>query len=147
MFLARTSPIAAPGPVRRPSCTCRPVPLWLGGHAEVSLRRVATMGDGWMTLVSPGQARDGEFLERLRRYVAEAGRSPDEVGVEVTVSMAEDLHPGDVPTSRPPEAWAADVAGSRQLGATHLTVNTMGTGLSTADDHIAALSRFLDVVG
>ena len=124
----------------------RPVPLWLGGHADVSLRRVATMGDGWMTLTSPAEAREGEFLERLWRYAAEAGRSPDEVGVEATVSMAEGLQPEDVPTLRPPEAWAADVAGWRELGATHLTVNTMGTGLSTADEHIAALCRFLDAL-
>ena len=104
------------------------------------------MGDGWMTLTSPAEARDGELLERLRHYVAEAGRPLDEVGIEATVNMAEDLIPGDAPTPRPPEAWAADVAGWRELGATHLTVNTMGTGLSTADEHIAALRRFHDVL-
>jgi hypothetical protein len=37
------------------------------------------------------------------------------------------------------EAWQA-------LGATHLTVNTMGVGLSTADAHIALLQRFQDML-
>jgi alkanesulfonate monooxygenase SsuD/methylene tetrahydromethanopterin reductase-like flavin-dependent oxidoreductase (luciferase family) len=30
----------------RPLPVQRPIPLWLGGHAEASLRRVARLGDG-----------------------------------------------------------------------------------------------------
>jgi probable F420-dependent oxidoreductase len=131
----------------RPLPVRRPVPLWLGGHADVSLRRVAALADGWMSLLSPAEARDGGYVERLRRYVDEVGRPRDAVGIEATVSLAEDLLPQDEPTLRDPQAWADDVEGWRVLGATHLSVNTMGAGFSTADDHVNALRRFLDAVG
>jgi hypothetical protein len=75
------------------------------------------------------------------------GRPRDAVGIEATVSLSEDLHPQDTPTLRDPQAWADDVQGWRALGATHLSVNTMGAGFSTADDHVNALRRFLDAVG
>jgi hypothetical protein len=46
-----------------------------------------------------------------------------------------------------PESGRADfVAGWRALGATHLCVNTMGLGLHTGDEHVAALLEVLQVL-
>jgi alkanesulfonate monooxygenase SsuD/methylene tetrahydromethanopterin reductase-like flavin-dependent oxidoreductase (luciferase family) len=28
----------------------RTIPIWFGGHADATLRRIAKMGDGWMML-------------------------------------------------------------------------------------------------
>jgi probable F420-dependent oxidoreductase len=126
----------------RPLPHQQPIPVWLGGHADVSLRRVATLGDGWMSLVSPDEAEG--FLERLHTYTREAGRAPEEVGIEATVSLTEDLHAQPVPRMRTPDQWRRDVQRWRELGATHLTVNSMGAGLTSAQEHVEALERFAD---
>jgi probable F420-dependent oxidoreductase len=130
----------------RPLPRQQPIPVWLGGHADVSLRRVAALGDGWMSLVSPEEAEADGYLDRLRTYTAEAGRSAEEVGIEATVSLTEDLLPQPVPRMRTPDQWRRDVQRWRELGATHLTVNSMGAGLTSAQAHVEALERFLDAI-
>src|SRR5215472_10247381 len=65
------------------------IPLWFGGHADVTLQRTAKWGDGWIMLAhARGKEAENEF-DRLRRYVKEAGRDPRDVGIEVWVSTAE----------------------------------------------------------
>ncbi|HSV66009.1 MAG TPA: LLM class F420-dependent oxidoreductase [Mycobacteriales bacterium] len=111
-----------PLPVRRR------IPVWFGGYAEATLRRVGRLGDGWLPARAPDEvARD--MLDRMREHAREAGRAPEEIGVEPRLTLA------DVPE----HARADYVAGWRDLGATHLCVNTMGLGLATADEHLAAL--------
>src|SRR4029077_5384434 len=45
------------------------IPLWFGGHADVTLRRTAKWGDGWIMLAhAKGKEAEGEF-DKLRRYV------------------------------------------------------------------------------
>lgn len=39
----------------------------------------------------------------------------------------------------PPSHWSGFAGGWAALGATHLTIDTMGAGLEHATDHIAAL--------
>jgi len=63
------------------------VPVWFGGHMDVTLRRIARLGDGWMMNVHPpGEAALADFAT-LRRYTEEAGRDPDSVGIEIWTSM------------------------------------------------------------
>lgn len=114
----------------------RPIPIWLGGSQDTTLRRVARLGDGWFPQLPPNdQAR--EMVERLRDYTREAGRDPNAIGIEARVSIA----------NKPPEEWKREVDGWREIGATHLAVNTMGAGLEGARQHIEALHRFKDVIG
>jgi alkanesulfonate monooxygenase SsuD/methylene tetrahydromethanopterin reductase-like flavin-dependent oxidoreductase (luciferase family) len=62
------------------------VPIWFGGDAEVSFRRAAKYGDGFMPLnYPPGDAALAAF-EKLRTFTQEAGRDPSEIGLEVWVS-------------------------------------------------------------
>jgi hypothetical protein len=71
-----------PRPIRRR------IPIWLGGNAEVVLRRVGRIGDGWL----PQRAPDGvaqAMLDRIRRYAEEAGRAPEAIGFEPRLSLAE----------------------------------------------------------
>lgn len=117
-----------PRPVRRR------IPVWLGGNAEAVLRRAGRIGDGWL----PQRAPDDEaaaMLDRVRGYAVEAGRSPDAVGFEARLSLA----------GEPRDTWAEYLAGWRDLGATHLCVNTMGLGLTDVKDHIEALREAYDV--
>jgi probable F420-dependent oxidoreductase len=118
-----------PLPVRRQ------IPVWFGGSAEAVLRRVGRLGDGWLPQRGPDEEARG-MLGRIRQYAREAGRDPREIGFEPRLSI------GRVPQ----EGWADFAADWRELGATHICVNTMGAGFTTADDHIAALSDVLRIL-
>jgi len=113
----------------------RPIPIWFGGMADVVLRRIARLGDGWHTNTSPGPMLD-EMIERLRGYLLEAGRSPDGFGIDGRISLSH----------FPQAEWAAQVEQWRQLGATHLAINTMKAGLASPQEHIEAIRRFKDEV-
>jgi len=113
----------------------RPIPIWFGGRAEQTLQRVATSGDGWFPLFRPDN--DGRaMIERMRSYAREAGRDPASIGMESWVSIR----------NRNPEEWLEDVAAWTELGATHISVNTMRAGLSSPDAHIDAIRRFKEAV-
>jgi probable F420-dependent oxidoreductase len=109
----------------------RPIPIWFGGHADAVLRRVARMGDGWLPLLrTPADARPA--LDKLDRYLAEAGRSRADIGIEPRLQYGT----GD------PEDWRGLVHGWQEAGATHLSLNTMGSGFTTPAAHLAALRTF-----
>jgi probable F420-dependent oxidoreductase len=113
----------------------RPIPIWFGGSAEPVLRRVGRLGDGWFPLIEPGdQARS--MIERIRAYAGEAGRDPSTIGVEGRVAIA----------NRSQEQWLKVASQWKELGATHLSVNTMKAGLSTPSAHIDAIRRFKEAV-
>jgi probable F420-dependent oxidoreductase len=118
-----------PLPVRRS------IPIWIGGSSDVVLRRIARIGDGWFPQGKPdNQMR--ETLERLRSYVSEIGRNPSSIGIEARVSASE----GDLDELvRRTEAW-------RHLGATHISLNTMGVGLKSPTEHIQAIQRYKEAV-
>ena len=108
----------------------RPIPVWIGGYAEATLRRVGRIGDGWFPW-RPPDARWRGAVERLRAYAVEAGRDPGAIGLEPQLNVGR----GD------PDEWHAFVEGWRALGATHLCLNTMGNGFTTPEEHLAALRR------
>jgi len=111
------------------------IPIWFGGNAEAALRRVGQLGDGWFPQRPPDEvARD--MLERTRAYAREAGRDPARIGFEPRLSLAQ----------VPEREWAAFAAGWQELGATHLCVNTMGLGLGSPDEHVAALGQALTIL-
>ena len=114
----------------------RPIPLWFGGgRTEPVLRRIARIGDGWFPQMQPDEAGAAE-LDHFRAYAREAGRDPAELGVEGRVRMSD----GADAAAQQAEAW-------RELGATHVAVNTMGAGYASVDQHIDALREFGDAVG
>jgi probable F420-dependent oxidoreductase len=108
----------------------RPVPIWFGGSAEPALKRIARIADGWLPNRKPA---DGwaSVVERMRGYVAEAGRDPAAFGVEARLNAG----------GGSPDQWRAEVAEWRQLGATHLDVNTMGGGLQGPQAHLDRLRQ------
>jgi probable F420-dependent oxidoreductase len=108
------------------------IPIWIGGTAEPVLRRVARIGDGWLPQ-QPPNAESAATLRRIREYAEEAGRSPDDIGIEARLSLG----------TEPRAGWAGFLAGWRDLGATHLCVNTMGAGHTDVDQHLAALAEVL----
>jgi len=127
----------------------RPIPIWIGGSAEVVIRRVGRMADGWLpqfpsldpVLSRTGaQPRRGEepeaLLELMRGYAREAGRDPAAIGIEGRSSVHEQT----------PDDWVAVYRRWKGLGATHLSVNTMRAGLNGAAAHIDAIRRYKEAV-
>jgi probable F420-dependent oxidoreductase len=111
------------------------IPIWLGGGAEATLRRVATHGDGWFPLgAADEEAR--ERVDRLRTYIREAGRAVDDVGIEAILQV-----------SKVPETECAGFAADwRALGTTHLSVETMAMGFTSVEEHLALLRRVMDII-
>ena len=113
----------------------RPIPVWFGGSDDRLLRRVGRMGDGWYALfrdMDLGRA----MIEKIRGYAQEAGRDPDSIGIEASVGIA----------NRSPDDWVKDVEARKELGVSHISVNTMNAGLSSPQDHIDAIRRFKEAV-
>ncbi|MDQ6906876.1 MAG: LLM class F420-dependent oxidoreductase [Chloroflexota bacterium] len=114
----------------------RPIPIWIGGSSEATLKRVGEMGDGWFPQRPPDETAR-EMVEKTRQYARAAGRDPATIGFEARVSIA----------GATPDEWARQVEGWRAIGATHLTVNTMKAGLNSPQEHIDAIRRFKEAVG
>lgn len=57
-----------------PRPTAGRIPVWLGGGSDLTLRRVARIGDGWLPNADP--AKGAEMAERLRGYARDAGGIP-----------------------------------------------------------------------
>ncbi len=114
----------------------RPIPVWMGGGAEPVLRRIARLADGWFPQFRPGPDATAT-LERLRGLIREAGRQPEDVGIEGRISMF----------NTPEPEWQAALGGWRDLGATHVAINTMNAGLASPQAHIDAIRRFKEAAG
>ncbi|MEU3252052.1 LLM class F420-dependent oxidoreductase [Streptomyces sp. NPDC006997] len=108
------------------------IPVWFGGNAEPVLRRAGELGDGWLPYRAPDETARA-MVGRVRSYALQAGRDPADLGFEARLVLSQ------VPEAR----WPDFVAGWRDLGATHLSLSTMGMGLATADEHTRMLSTTL----
>jgi probable F420-dependent oxidoreductase len=112
----------------------RPIPVWFGCSSPPAYRRAGRLGDGWFPQVAPGPD-----LKEARMIVdgaaRAAGRNPSDLGMEGRINWR-----GNV------DQTAAAVERWRAAGATHLAINTMGAGLSSVDDHVAALAGLADVL-
>jgi probable F420-dependent oxidoreductase len=114
----------------------RPIPIWLGGRAEPVIQRVGRLADGWFPQFPPDKAGE-DSLNRMRRYASEAGRDPATIGIEGRISFADGK----------PDRWAQAAEAWQKLGATHLSVNTMKTGLRSPAEHIKAIRQFKEALG
>ena len=124
-----------PGAGLNPLPVRRSIPVWLGGSADALLRRVARMGDGWFPQGRPDEHMR-EALERLRSYIREAGRDPLAVGIEARMSARD----GNL------DEWVRQTEGWQALGATHISINTMGADFKSLDDHIDAIRRYKEAI-
>ncbi|MCB8981611.1 MAG: LLM class F420-dependent oxidoreductase [Ardenticatenaceae bacterium] len=113
----------------------RPIPLWLGGHADVVLRRLARKGDGWLPGYRTAEAAQ-ESLDKLEQYLAENGRTLSDIGLEPRLHITDG-----------PDAWQNYLVGWRDAGATHISFNTMGAGLDTPQKHLQAIENFAKTIG
>ena len=114
----------------------RPIPLWIGsGPADVSLRRVARLADGWIALLTPDQDL-AEAVARLRHYTEQAGRDPESMTVETLIGVG-DGTPGE---------WRAAVDTLAEAGVTHVALASgRGAGRSP-QQHLDTLLAGMDAL-
>jgi probable F420-dependent oxidoreductase len=109
----------------------RPIPIWFGGNAEPVLKRAATIGDGWI----PNYRRPEDaqpIINRIEGYLELAGRKKSSFGLEARVRFE----------NGNPKSWEKSLNGWQDVGATHVSFNTMQVGLDTPAKHIDALQQF-----
>jgi probable F420-dependent oxidoreductase len=119
----------APLPVQQP------IPVWFGASSQPALRRTGRLADGWFPQVPPGPRLD-EARAAVEESAREAGRDPASLGMEGRVSWSE----GGM------EQVVERIGAWRDAGASHLSVNTMGAGLQSVDDHLGALSELAEAL-
>ena len=113
----------------------RPIPLWIGGHADLALRRVARLGDGWLADSMPPDSQASESVDKLKQYLVAAGRKPDDfdIGISLDLYLKQD--------------WVPYVQSWRDLGVTHVDVNpTRLPELQTPQDYINAIRHIKETV-
>lgn len=119
----------APMPVQQP------IPVWMGASSAAAFRRIGRVADGWFPMLRPGDDLDGA-RSIIAESAAEAGRDAAELGMEGRVGW----QPDDLDKfRRQVERW-------QEAGATHLGIDTMRLGLSTAEEHLAALETAAKVL-
>ncbi|MCW2590876.1 MAG: luciferase family protein [Mycobacterium sp.] len=119
----------APLPVQRP------IPLWIGTRSTPGYRRAGRLADGWFPMMEPGP--DLDYARGIvEKAAVEAGRDPAAIGMEGRVTWSGD-----------DDALARDVAAWAATGASHLSINTMGAGLTSVDEHLAVLTRVAGRIG
>ena len=119
----------------------QPIPLWFGGGGkdpisgkqspERVLRRIARLADGLAAAVREADDYAVEMLEHFRNFCSEYGRDPAKIGVEghLTINNANIDRTADRV-----KAW-------KDVGATHVGLNTMRDGLNGVDQHLRRLEE------
>ncbi|MEE8422435.1 MAG: LLM class F420-dependent oxidoreductase [Dehalococcoidia bacterium] len=112
------------------------IPIWMGGMSEPAMERTGRLADGWFPQYrDPAELPAG--IESVREAARAAGRDPEAIGIESRVSVA-----GTDPSEAVQLARRFEEA-----GATHLSVNTMGAGFSSPQQHIDAIRAFAEAHG
>jgi probable F420-dependent oxidoreductase len=117
----------------------RRIPIWFGGGdgrnaqtGEPVLRRMATVGDGWMPLFRPDDEASLAARDRLFGYLRDAGRDPAEFQIEGFTHMR---HPD-------PDRWRERLAAWQAFGATHVSLRPMGLGCTAPQQFLDAIRRY-----
>lgn len=113
----------------------RPIPVWLGGQSAPAYRRMGQLADGWLPMVPPGE----EFRAAKAQVDAaavESGRAPANIGVQVLLPYDGDLRK----VLRGADAW-------RTAGATHLALETTGSGVVGTAEHLRILGSVSSELG
>ena len=112
----------------------RPVPIWLGGHGDVAFDRAARLADGFIFF----GGKSGDTIDswnRLRDRVGALGRSVEDFGADWVVLSRGGL-----------DDLTAEIDAWRRAGGTHVSIDTMGRGLTSADAHMDYLASVADAL-
>jgi probable F420-dependent oxidoreductase len=114
-----------PQPVQRPH-----IPIWIGGHSDAALRRVAEIADGWHPLglrppVALHPAELADRARRLRELAAAAGRNPGDIVIAFKAPFAfrEGAGRERVPLTGSPAQIAEDLHAYVAAGVRHFVLD------------------------
>lgn len=119
----------------------RPIPIWIGGGADVVLRRAGRLGNGWI-VPARWKTPDADFatlertLDRLADYRAEADRADEEFEVTGRVALRSD----------DPSQWVDQARQWEEVGVSRLALSTMDMGLEDPAAHIDVIGRWMDAI-
>jgi probable F420-dependent oxidoreductase len=119
----------------------RMIPIWTGANTPPAIRRAVRLADGIICAVGGDHPSVGSWVEEVRKALDEADRDPATLALEGRVDVYD----------RSREEIAADVERWRELGATHLSVNTMTPAAlrdqpSPIERHLEMLQEFRRLV-
>ncbi len=114
----------------------RPIPIWIGGSADVALQRAARIADGFISNNGVNLDRSAHEVNVIRAELERIGRPPTSFGFEPRLNLAEDSD----------ATWRQAIAWWQEQGATHVSINTMGAGCVSINDHLAGLARIKRVL-
>jgi probable F420-dependent oxidoreductase len=113
----------------------RPIPVWIGGSSDAAYRRMGHLADGWFPQVRPGDDLQ-HALDVIATSARAAGRDPAAIGMEGRVTA----NPND------DDRFVRQVGRWREAGATHLSIDTMRTGQTSVDGHLAVLRHAAELL-
>jgi probable F420-dependent oxidoreductase len=111
----------------------RTIPIWVGGFADVALRRAAALGDGF--IFADGAADAFEQVVRLRQFLKDTGRSETGFGLQCNMLRA-----------KSPAAVIETALRWRDVGGSHVSVVTMGQNFTTIDQHVDYMKVVADAL-
>ncbi len=76
------------------------------------------------------------MIQKIRQYGADAGRNVADIGIEGRIMYGHGAADG----------WVEEAVKWKNLGATHISLNTMKSDMSNPSAHIAAIGRFKEAI-
>jgi probable F420-dependent oxidoreductase len=143
-FVSFRDVVFQPQPLQKPH-----PPIWMGGAADVSVRRAARFGDGYQAFGGPF-SRMQELAAQMRVELEKVGRDPDKFDYAFTYDLGEamSLHltqagaKGGNMILGPEPARAIDqIAEAQRSGFNHLTIRTFGRDESEIRDRLQHFSE------
>jgi len=110
----------------------RSIPVWFGGFRDDALQRAARIGDGFI-VAGPAADVSGRVAQ-LHQMLESNGRDPRDFGIDVIEQYQPDLR-----------KLEHSIRERIRVGATHLTLRTLGAGLDTAEAHLDAMESCTQV--
>jgi len=112
----------------------RPIPIWIGGGADVVIRRAGRLADGFLPALGGPNERSAQKLEMMREAARDAGRDPAVIEIGVSVNFAGSNVDAMLELT---EKW-------QELGATRLIVRSVGGGFKDVGEHVEAIRGFIE---
>ena len=139
--------LCQPAPVQNPH-----PPIWIGGHSNPALRRVAKLGDGWHPVgataaspLPPSEMR--EKLTRLRALTEAEGRNFDDLTISYKAPFYDGGQPPEGEARRlfagGPSAALDDIAAMAEIGVDELIFDFRG---DTLEESLKVMRGFAEEV-
>ncbi|MEM7128958.1 MAG: LLM class F420-dependent oxidoreductase [Chloroflexota bacterium] len=115
----------------------QPIPLWFGGYADATFRRIARYGTGWMCAGGQSPEVAKPIIDKIQGYMEDEGRDPHTLGLDMWLPASK------IPTDQ----WLPSAQAWQAVGATHIAIETMRCGYENLDQHLATAKQFKEAVG